>query len=473
MLGRITDFFRTGSDRPPFSEDPREIRRLYERRRWSVFLSVTLGYGVFYVCRLNFAAATKPLLDEGLLSGTEIGLIGSVFFVVYAVGKLVNGFLADRSNIRRFMSTGLLGSALVSLVLGFNSVFLVFALLWGVSGWFQSAGSAPSVVALSHWFSKRERGTRYGIWSMGHSIGEGLTFVGTAMLVSALGWRWGFWGPGLLGIAAALVLFRTLADRPQTYGLPRVAEYRQDFPVGGRSASSVGATQRDVLRNWAVWVLGLSSACMYVARYGMNNFGMLYLQTAKGYTLVESGTVLGMYPTLALIGASTSGLLSDRLFGSRRNVPALLYGLLELGALAGFFLVPPGYQWADMLLVAVFGFALGGLLVFLGGLMAVDICSQRAAGAAMGVVGLFSYLGAAIQNTVSGVLIDAGTTQLPALPAFPCLGSLGAGPADLAIAAGNVPFRAYELGSLAWFWVGASVLSLLFALTIWRVKARD
>ena len=96
-----------------------------------------------------------------------------------------------------------------------------------MNGWFQSVGSAPSVVALSHWFGKKERGTRYGIWSASHSIGEGLTFVGTSVLVASFGWRWGFWGPGLVCLLAALVMYRTLGDRPQTYGLapdPRVQE---------------------------------------------------------------------------------------------------------------------------------------------------------------------------------------------------------------------------------------------------------
>ena len=469
MIGRISQFFRTGPDRAPLSDDPQKIRRVYERKRWSVFLSITFGYSFFYLCRLVFSATKKPMLDEGVVSATELGVIGSGFLVVYAVGKLVNGFLADRANIRRFMATGLLGSAILCLILGFQTHFLVFAALWAVSGWFQSAGSAPSIVALSHWFSNRERGTRYGIWSIGHSLGEALTFVGTSVLVATLGWRWGFWGPGIVGIVVALVLYRTLADRPQTYGLPHVADYKEDLSAGRSSDASVGATQREVLRNPAVWILGFASACMYVARYGMNNWGIFYLQTVKDYTLVEAGATLGLYPGLALIGATTSGFLSDKLFGSRRNVPALLYGLLELAALAGFFLVPPGYRWLDMICIATFGFALGGLLVYLGGLMAVDICSQKAAGAAMGLVGLFSYIGAAIQDTVSGALIDAGTTALPLLPAFPLL----PGASGVAVAVTRAPQMAYALDSLSFFWVGASVASILAALCIWNVKPRD
>lgn len=449
MLEPVARFFRTGPDRPVTETSPEKLRRTYERHRWSVFLSVTFGYGFFYVCRVNFSVAKKPMLDEGVLNATQMGIIGSAMLVVYAVGKLANGFLADRANIRRFMSTGLLLSALVNLALGWMEIFWVFVALWAANGWFQSTGSAPSVVALSQWFSNRERGTRYGIWSVSHSIGEGITFVGTGALVAALGWRWGFWGPGIAGVAVALLLYRTLADRPQTYGLPSVADYRQDYSAGRTSGEAVGVSQLAVLKTPAIWVLGLASACMYVARYGVNNWGPLYLQSAKGYDALGAGAVLGVYPVLAMVGAASSGLISDRVFGSRRNVPVLLYGLLEILALVALFLVPPGHAILDSVVMGVFGFALGGLLVFLGGLMAVDIASKRAAGAAMGVVGMFSYAGAALQDTVSGVLIDAGTTA----------------------AADGV--SSTDFHSVAAFWIGASVLSLLLTLTLWNVKAHE
>jgi OPA family sugar phosphate sensor protein UhpC-like MFS transporter len=218
-----------------------------------------------------------------------------VMLVAYAVGKASNGFLADRANIARFMSTGLLISALANLALGFMTWFWVFAVLWGVSGWFQSMGSAPSVVALSHWFSNKERGTRYGVWSTSHGIGEALTFLVTASLVAAMGWRWGFWGPGLLCVLAALILYKTLKDRPQTYGLPSVSEYKQDFSgvkVEGEGRPT-GRAQLMVLKNPYIWLLGLASACMYMARYGINNWGVLYLQEVKDYDLAAAGAVMG------------------------------------------------------------------------------------------------------------------------------------------------------------------------------------
>ena len=63
--------------------------------------------------------------EEGIFSETELGIIGAVLFFTYAVGKFTNGFLADRSNINRFMSTGLLVTALVNLFLGFVHSFII------------------------------------------------------------------------------------------------------------------------------------------------------------------------------------------------------------------------------------------------------------------------------------------------------------------------------------------------------------
>ncbi|MHB8877197.1 MAG: MFS transporter [Myxococcaceae bacterium] len=443
MIQRFLEFFRSGPDKPALNLGEAAIARIYERKRWSVFLSVIFGYGMFYVCRINFSVVKKPILDAGVLTATQMGLAGSAMLTVYAIGKLFNGLLADRANIRRFMSMALLASAGLNLILGSTTLFVFFAVLWGLNGWMQSIGSAPSVVALSQWFSAKERGTRYGIWSVSHSLGEATTFVFTAILVSAFGWRWGFWGPGLLGVAMALVLTRTLSDRPQTYGLPAVSSYRNDpTPI---AAKAVGQSQLAVLKSPAIWVLGLSSAAMYVARYGINNWGVLFLQTTKGYSLVDAGSILAASPILALAGSALSGIISDRFFGSRRNLPALIFGIAEFCGLLGFFFVPPGHPVLDIVSIGVFGFALGGLLVYLGGLMAVDLAPQNATGAAMGVIGLFSYIGAAIQDTVSGYLLDANKVMV----------------------GGEA---VYSFDQVFIVWLGASFFAVVLPLLVWNAK---
>jgi OPA family sugar phosphate sensor protein UhpC-like MFS transporter len=440
MVQSILAFFRSGQDKPRISGDPTIIDRIYAHKRLSVFISVTLGYGLFYTTRINFSVVKKPLLDAGILNATQMGLIGSALLFVYSFGKLINGFLADRCNIARFMSTALLLSALVNIALGFNTLFVVFLVLWACNGWFQSIGSAPSVVALSHWFGRKERGTRYGLWSASHSIGEGITFAGTAFLVSVLGWRWGFLGPGLVCFVAALILYRTIADRPQTFGLPSIGEYKKEAEP--EAAESIGIYQMQVIKHPGVWMLALANSFLSVARYGMSNWGPLYLSVAKDYSGAAAGSLLAVYPIAEILGSVTSGYVSDKLFGARRNAPALIYGLLEIGSLLALYLIPPGYRWLDAAALSVFGFALGGLLVYLGGLMAIDLVSRKAAGAAMGLVGLLTYIVAAAQDTLSGYLIDTSKTV-----------------------ANGITIYSFKL--VFTVWIGALVLSTAFAASLW------
>ena len=152
MFKSIIDFYRVSQPKSghggALSDDSSSDdclmgqKQRLKRLQWSTFLAATLGYGMYYVCRLSLNVVKKPIVDEGIFSETELGIIGAVLFFTYAVGKFTNGFLADRSNINRFMSTGLLVTALVNLCLGFVHSFILFAILWGISGWFQSMGAA-------------------------------------------------------------------------------------------------------------------------------------------------------------------------------------------------------------------------------------------------------------------------------------------------------------------------------------------
>jgi len=447
MLNKIIKFFATGENKP-LLKDENQIIKIYERKRWSVYITLILGYAFFYTCRLGLSVAKKPLLEAGILDVQEMGIVGSILLYTYAIGKFVNGFLADRANIRRFMSIALFMSAIVTIIFGFTNYFILFAILWGFNGWFQSIGSAPSVVSICQWFSNRERGTRYGIWAGAHNIGEGLTFVGTAAIISFWGWQWGFWGPGIVGGIFSITMYFTLADRPQTYGLPHIADYKKDYSAGKPTSASIKELQLLVLKSPIVWALGFSSAFMYAARYAINNWGILFLQETKHYSLVDASFAMGAYPILGFIGAVFSGYLSDKFFNSRRNVPTLIYGIAETGGLVLLFITPPENKWIDTIALGLFGFGIGGLIVFISGLIAVDIFPKGVAGTVKGLIGMFSYLGAATQDWISGYLIDSSKI-------------INNGTAN------------YNFDKAFFFWIAASIFSMLLALTVWNVKPRE
>lgn len=443
---KFLDFFKMSKPSEPIT-DPNEVQKKYSRLRWQVFLSATIGYGLYYVCRLSLNVIKKPIVDAGVLSEGELGMIGSGLFITYAVGKLCNGFLADRSNIRRFMSIGLLVTALINLVLGFTTSFGFFLVLWALNGWAQSMGAAPCVVALSRWYGNKERGSFYGFWSSSHNIGEALTFIATSAIVATFGWQWGFKGAGLIGLVGFAIVALFMRDTPQSQGLPSIAEYKGDIAPETKSeesGKSVGELQKMVLKNPAIWMLALASAFMYISRYAVNSWGIFYLEAEKGYTNLEASAIISISSVCGIIGTISSGFVSDVLFKGKRNAPAVIFGLMNI---LGLVLFMYGPKSMDAVSMVIFGLAIGALICYLGGLMATDVAPKGASGAALGVVGIASYIGAAIQDAISGFAIQSGKT-------------VGGGAA------------AYDFSTVAYFWVGAAILSVVCTVIVWIMANR-
>ena len=447
----LFQFFATGKDQPLLS-NKQDIDRIYKRNRKLLLLAITVGYGIAYTCRLGLSVVKKPLIDNGIFTAVDLGDIGSVLLYTYAFGKLTNGFLADHANIKRFFSFGVLISALINILMGRTELLWIWIVLWGLNGWFQAFGAPTGAVTLANWFSTRERGKYYGIWSTGHALGEGLTFIGSAALVSFFGWQAGFWGPGVLCIFVAAAIYLAMQDRPQTLGLPSIAEWKNDHPPPSSESDKIpkkiSRIQLNILKTPAIWVLGLASASMYMTRYAINSWGFLYLQEAKGYSLIEAGSILGLNTFAGIAGCVAYGFISDHLFKAKRPPVTLIFGILEVFSLFIIFFSPPGHPVLLTAAFVLYGFTLSGLLAVLGGLFAIDIVPRRAAGAAMGFIGIFSYMGAGIQDKISGILIEHGTTIVDGV-------------------------RQYDFSTTVIFWIGSSILSIILAASLWRVKVTE
>ena len=93
-------------------------------------------------------------------------------------------------------------------------------------------------------------------------------------------------------------------------------------------------------------------------------------------------------------------------------------------------------------------FALGSLFVYIGGLWAVDLLPVKAAGSVKGIIGIFSYVGAATQDWISGMLIDKGKVTVEGV-------------------------TSYDFSYAYIFWIGAAVVALLIPLTLWKEKPHE
>lgn len=472
-MGFISAFkkFYGISDPAPLRADLDEKgqQRYHRSLAFQSFVAGTLGYSLYYVCRTSLNVMKKPILDSGMLDATQLGVIGSALLFAYAIGKLVNGFIADHCNIKRFMATGLLVSTLANLTMGIIGIFgsnndyigeamipsavtfVIFAVMWGINGWSQSMGAAPAIIALSRWFPLSRRGTFYGFFSASHNIGEWLSFIFVGSIVAASGWQWGFFGAAIAGAIGIVIILFMMHDTPESKGLPSIEVLAKEKP-SENAAGSAKEAQQLALRTPAVWILALASAFMYISRYSLNSWGILFLQEEKGFSLETATFIISINALLGIVGTVLAGWMSDVLFKGDRKMPAFVSGIM-LSISYIIFIYGGNEYWINVAAMVLFGIAIGVLIAFLGGLMAVDIVPRKATGAALGIVGCASYIAAGIQDVVSGWLIDNNITET--------VNELGE------------VVKHYDFSQAALFWIGASVVSFLLPILNWGKKVKE
>ncbi len=451
----LYSYFRIS--KPSAAKVPAEqIESTYKSLRNRTFWGATVAYSLYYVCRMTLSVVKQPLIDGGVLTAGQLGLIGSALLFVYALGKFTNGFIADYCNIRKFMAIGLFVSAAVNLVMGFLGVigtltgltttliFISFFVLWGVNGWVQSMGAPPGIINLSRWFPMSKRGTYYSIFSASPYFGKFLTFILTGVVVGALGWEWGFIFAAAAGVAGGFIVLYFVSDTPESKGLPSVQELSGEQPKKVDSMPTK-ELQKIVFKHPGIWIIALSSAFVYITQYAISGWGVLFLQKARGFSLPAATQIIAFSEAFGVAGTVFAGWLSDTVFKGNRVKPVVLSGILCLISLALFLFTRGGYM-LNIVYVSFFSLFIGVLYCVVAGLMAVDIVPRKATGAALGIVGISSYVAAAVQDIVSGYLIQGGS----------------------AISASAPSSDVYNFNPAAIFWLSACLLSFILPVLGWK-----
>ena len=450
----LYSFYRIS--KPSVEKVPREeTEKVYKKLRARTFWGAAVAYSLYYVCRLSLSVIKQPLIDGEVFTAGQLGIIGSALLFVYAVGKFMNGFIADYCNIKRFMATGLIISAIANLLLGLLGLFhgatgassavffILFAMLWGVNGWVQSMGSPPGIISLSRWFPLSKRGTYYSFFSSSPYLGEFLSFIIVGLVVGAFGWQYGFIFASLGGLIGAAIIIFFVSDTPESKGLPSVQELSGE-EMRKEDGMKTSEIQKSVLKHPGIWIIAASSAFVYIAKYAIAGWGVLFLQKEKAFSLESATQIIAFSAAFGVLGTVLAGWLSDKVFKGSRITPAVISGMLSFIAFALFLFAGGGYL-ANIIYVSLFSLAVGVLYCIVAGVMAMDIVPRKATGAALGIVGISSYVAAGIQDIVSGYLIQ-GYTE---------------GAADISEAV-------YNFTPVSIFWLFAMLIAFVLPVVTWK-----
>ncbi len=180
------------------------------RKGNSVFLCCLIAYTVIYVGRVNLSVASPLMIKEGTADVARIGILGSIFSIAYAAGRLLSGRICDKTAPKLVITAGICTAGLANLLMGTAPAYLLMALLWGVNALGQSVLWGSVLNSMGAVYEGSELKKRTALMTTSIPVGNIAGYLLSSYLCAGPGWRTAFYVPGILcilsGIAARVIL---------------------------------------------------------------------------------------------------------------------------------------------------------------------------------------------------------------------------------------------------------------------------
>jgi len=377
--------------------------------RWLVFGILAVGYALVYFHRLSLSVVANDLAHDFHATGSMLGLLSSVYFYCYAAMQFPAGLLSDSIGPRRTVTYSLLigaaGSFLFALAPSMD-VALAARVMVGLG---VSMVFVPTLKTVSQWFRAREFALMSGMLQAAGGLGIlGATWV-LGVLATWFGWRLSFHIIGACTAVTVAAVWLLVRDKPADKGWPSIAQIdgraEEANPPQGKIALWQGV--RQVVSEGAFWPVAVWFFFDCGVFFG---FGGLwagpYLMHTYGLNKGQAGAILGMIAWAMIFGSPLLGVLSQRVFQSRKKTFILCTSLLVV-LLLFLNIFPAGLPLAVLYLWFFLFSVSSSAIVIMAFTMTKELFPVEIAGTSVGTVNFFPFFGGAVFMPVLGRVLDA------------------------------------------------------------------
>jgi MFS family permease len=272
---------------------------------------------LWFVCLFNYADrqaifSVFPLLKAEMnLSDVQLGIVGSSFMWVYALGATFAGMIGDRFNRKMLILGGLIFWSIITIATALSTTYWQLVLCRALEGLGETFYFPASMSMVSDYHGKDTRSRAMGIHQSSVYAGTILGGALAGYMGQHYGWRSSFLLFGGLGTLLGVALLALLKEPERT---------RTEEPAGAAPASGLGAVLQGVFASRMVPVL------MFVF-IGANFVAMVFLTWMPSFlfrkfnlTLTMAGLSGTAYLQIAsVLGVLSGGILADKLVRRHRG----------------------------------------------------------------------------------------------------------------------------------------------------------
>ena len=348
---------------------------------------------LWFICFFNYADrqaifSVFPVLQKEFgFDEEKLGLIGSAFMWIYALGAPIAGYVGDRVQRKSLILGGCLFWSFVTITTGQCTKLWQFVTVRALEGGGETFYVPASVSLTSDYHGRDTR-------SRALSFHQSSVYIGTIMgswigawLAQHYGWRFGFYLFGGCGIVLALVLYRFLRE-------PRRGESEQPAGHVMEKPLPLRQTLGEIVRcPTAMLLMAVFFGANFVAMVFLT-WTPMFLVKKFNFQLAAAGLSGTLYIHLAsAVSVPLAGIAADQL--SRRFAGGRIL-IQATGLLVGAgFVMTVGHTHNVSVLIAAmtaFGFCKG---LYDSGIFAslYDVIEPRARATAAGLMNMIGWIG--------------------------------------------------------------------------------
>ncbi|KAF5197111.1 Glucose-6-phosphate exchanger slc37a2 [Thalictrum thalictroides] len=380
---------------------------------------------------------------DGKQGTHRLGELDLAFLLAYSIGMYFAGHVGDRIDLRVFLTIGMFGSGICTIVFGLGYWLNVhklgfFMVIQIVSGLFQSIGWPCVVSVVGNWFGKSKRGLIMGIWNSHTSVGN---IIGSIVASSVLefGWGWSFVLPGMFIIVVGVLVFLFLVVNPEDAGfespgkeielnsqvgdvedLEEVAEEDDVGLIQSESSDSVSTAAIGFIEAWKLPGVAPYAFCLFFSKlvaYTFLYWLPFYIRHTEVAGVRISHKTAGILSTIfdigGVVGGVSAGYISDKI--EARAVTSITFLLFSIPALILYRVYGSISMYTNVGLMLLSGLLVNGPYSLITTAVAADLGTQsvikgnsRALATVTAIIDGTGSVGAALGPLLTGYISSKG-----------------------------------------------------------------
>ncbi len=395
---------------------PVELVRL-KRWRMSVFWVCLVGYIGYYLCRKNLSAAFPLMTEVFGYTNSQLGLIAFYSELAYALGKIINGPLADKFGGRKLFLTGMVGAITCNILFTQGTTLTYFIVVWCICRYFLAMGWGGLVKMIGHWYEPERNGTIMGFISLNFQFGGVLaTLLAGFLVANGVGWQGVFFYPSLILFVIFIISFFSSKETPRDL-IPHTNFGHSKVKPKAVLAQEEG--EKEIKESPLKIIKGLLGIKVFrhILLFSfLTTFlrSIFFFWTPKLLVDLGMGTAnailkSALFPFLGCLGTILLGWYTDKYAKNGDRAKAtwiMLTGLIASLLGVVYCIQVGGMNDTIVILLGACGFFLLGPYSMSSGCLTLDIAGPNGAGSASGMIDFLGYVGGSIAVWGAGKLSD-------------------------------------------------------------------